>query len=132
QVTAGENRARVIVAGGNRLDRLAHVDVARRGGRLVVADVAGVRIAELPVLREPPTAHVVLVEQGARVRGAGGNADHLASDVHVAHGRRVFVVSDVVDVAVAELAECARAPTAQRSALDDRTRVIPSHGDVHG
>jgi hypothetical protein len=52
----GQQRARMLLAGRDLHDATAHVDVAGRGGCLVIPDVAGVAVAELAIGSVAPAA----------------------------------------------------------------------------
>src|SRR5690606_21377509 len=122
-------RAGVAVAGRD-VDHRRHADRRQRGQQLVVAEVAEVAVAELAAIVEPPATQPAVLQDRAGVLAAEAELEHRARQHDVADVARKFVDADVVDGAVAELAELAAAPAAEPAAVDQRAGVLLAGGDV--
>jgi hypothetical protein len=64
-------------------DRAADVDVARRGGGLVIADPVLVAVAEPPVAVEPPASGAAIRQDGARMKHPRREIDDGSADVDI-------------------------------------------------
>src|SRR6185295_16027249 len=81
------------------LDDLApDVDVARRCGCFVIADVICVSIADLAMRPGAPAPHFPGREQGAGVECPGRKLNDLSPYIDITNGSRRFVVTNVVVV----------------------------------
>ncbi|MEZ5160053.1 MAG: hypothetical protein R2709_04440 [Marmoricola sp.] len=113
----------MILAGGDGDGATPELDVAGAGGGLVVPDVVGVAVAQLPVGAGAPAADVAGAQQGAGVVAAGGDGGGLGAEGDVSGGGGGLVVPDAVPVAVAEL-------TGGAAAAQQRTSPVVSSAQV--
>ena len=152
--TRVEDDAGMAHAGGDRGGGATEteVDDSDRGGRLAVADVHGVAVAEAPLESGSPALDLARVEDGARMRvlgwagGPAGGDRHCGASAEVDRaggGRRLAgVVAIGGGVAVAELTGVVQPPAADRAVGQDRAgvgaacayrdgRVGPARRQVH-
>ncbi|MEZ5112748.1 MAG: hypothetical protein R2693_04520 [Nocardioidaceae bacterium] len=80
EAAGGQQGAGVILAGGDGDGATPELDVAGAGGGLVVPDVVGVAVAQLPVGAGAPAADVAGAQQGAGVVAAGGDGGGLGAE----------------------------------------------------
>ena len=124
-------------AGGDRAwtrRQGAEADRTDRARRLVVADVVGVRVAELAKSAGPPAANGGVIEQSARVGAAGrdGHGRPPGPQVHRTDRPRCLVVADVVGVDIAEPPAEAESPAAHGRVVEQRARMGSAGRDRHG
>ncbi len=125
----------MLAVGGDR-DRLspgAELHRGDRGGRLVVADLLPVTVAELSAGAQAPAPHPAIVENRAGMEVATGDRHRLSSpaELHGSDRGGRLVVADVPLVPVAELALPAFAPAAHLAVVEDRAGVTAAARDRH-
>jgi hypothetical protein len=125
-----EQRAGMGSADSELDNRTSNIDVAGRGRRLIVADIADVGVSELAIRCISPAADRAGIEQGTGMSSADSKPGDRAANIDIADRSWHFIIADVVEVAISELAIRCIAPAMDRASTEEGTGVRAAGGEL--